>query len=192
MSDTKFILVGGYPHKAPDGGKAFYKSLVKDSDKRTKILVCLFARPQENWPKAFQQDKDFFALNLPEVPVEMRMATREGFMEELAWCDSVYFRGGDIDLTAIMAQYPHWQDRLQGKVVAGSSMGADMLSSYYFNIVTNIVEKGSGTTSAKVIVHWRSPEYKDTEWEEGYVQLQNTGEDLPIYKLAEGAFVEIT
>lgn len=191
MSADKFILVGGYPHKALDGGKAFYRSLVQGFVEPVKVLVCLFARPEENWHKAFQQDKDYFASNLPETRVEIRLATRENFFEELEWCDTIYFRGGDIDLVTIMVQYPDWQNRLHEKTVAGSSMGAYMLSTYYLDILTNSVEKGCGITNTKVGVHWKSPEYANTRWEEGYVALQNTGEDLPIYKLAEGEFIEV-
>lgn len=194
MLAKKFILVGGYPHKASDGGKAFYESLVKDFSEPVKVLVCLFARPKDNWEKAFLQDKNFFSTNIPNIKIEVKLATEENFKEELKWCNSIYFRGGDIDLVSTMSRYSGWENNLGGKVVAGSSMGAYMLSKYYFDITTNMIKNGTGITDTKVIVHWKSelPEYKNTKWEEGFKQLENHRDDLPIYKLAEGEFVELT
>ena len=194
MLAKKFILVGGYPHKAEDDGKAFCESLVRDFSEPVKVLVCLFARPKENWEQAFLQDKNFFAVNISSKKVEIKLATQENFIEELKWCDSIYFRGGDIDLVHIMSKFPGWENYLEGKVVAGSSMGAYMLSKYYFDITSNTIKTGTGITNTKVIVHWKSelPEYKNTRWEEGLNELKNYKNDLPIYKLVEGEFTELT
>lgn len=193
MLVKKIIVVGGYPHKAKDGGKAFYKSLVADFSEPVKVLMCFFARPKDNWQDAFLQDKNYFATNLPNVKVEIKLATHENFIEELKWCNSIYFRGGDIDLVPLMSEYSDWQNYLDGKIVAGSSMGAYMLSKYYFDISSNTIKNGTGTTNTKVIVHWKSqlPEYVNTKWEEGLKELTEYKENLPIYKLAEGEFVEI-
>ncbi len=192
MHAKKFILVGGYPHKAQDGGRAFCENLTDSFEEPVKILECLFARPEENWPKAFSQDQEVFTKHLGDKKLEFKLATPDTFLEDIAWCNALYFRGGDIDLTSVLSQYPDWQKKLQGKVVAGSSMGAYMLSTYYIDMVTNTVEKGSGITNTKVVVHWNSKEYPTTKWEEGYEELRRTGEDLPTYKLAEGEFVEVT
>lgn len=193
MSAKKIILVGGYPHKAKDGGKAFYESLVKGFPEPVKVLVCLFARPRGNWEDAFLQDKNYFATNLPNVNIEIKLATQENFLEELGWCNAIYFRGGDINLVPFMSQYPNWQNYLEEKVVAGSSMGAYMLSKYYFDITSNTIKNGTGITNTKVIVHWKSqlPEYVNTKWEDGYKELVDYKENLPTYKLAEGEFVEV-
>ena len=63
----KFILVGGYPHKAIDGGRALCEELVEGFSEPIKLLDCFFARPQEDWEKAFQQDKEFFTRNLLRI-----------------------------------------------------------------------------------------------------------------------------
>ena len=59
---TKYILVGGYIHKAQDGGKAFCEELVKgfNENRPIKILDCMFARPRESWEEKINQDIDFF------------------------------------------------------------------------------------------------------------------------------------
>lgn len=193
MSAKKFILVGGYPHKAKDGGKAFYNALVNSFSEPVKVLICLFARSKENWQNAFEQDKKNFSTNIVNLKVELKIATKENFIEELKWCNSVYFRGGDIDLVPLMSQYSTWQDYLDEKTVAGSSMGAYMLSKYYFDISSNTIKNGTGITNTKIIVHWKTqlPEYSNTKWDEGLKVLVDFKENLPFYKLAEGEFIEI-
>lgn len=52
-SMTKYILVGGYPHKATDGGKALCEELVRGFGESVRILDCLFARPREIWEESY-------------------------------------------------------------------------------------------------------------------------------------------
>lgn len=56
---TKYILVGGYIHKAVDGGKAFFEELIKDFRKNepVRILNCLFARSRESWESKIKENK---------------------------------------------------------------------------------------------------------------------------------------
>lgn len=184
---TKFILVGGYPYKAEDAGKGLFKSLLENHKKPVKFLECLFARPKENWSEAFLQDKDQLeAFNLG-IQVDMKCATEDNFIEEVKWADAVYFRGGNIDLVKELSKYVGWESLLEGKTVAGSSMGAYMLSKYYYDITSFDIKNGLGLVDAKVIVHFNSLEYK-ADWEKASRELKEYEKDLPVYTLAEGEF----
>lgn len=187
---TKYILVGGYPHKTKDGGKNFFKSLFENHVEPVKFLECLFARPKENWEEAFLQDKNKLDdLNLG-TEVEIKCASEENFLEEVRWADSIYFRGGDIDLVEVLTKYKGWENLLAGKTVAGSSMGAYMLSKYYYDINNFDIRNGLGLVDAKVIVHFHSPEYK-AEWDKASRELKEYEPNLPSYDLKEGEFVVI-
>lgn len=91
---TKYILVGGYPHKAEDAGRAFCEEVVRGFEGPVQILDCLFARPEENWEKAFAQDTAFFNKNLPGLQVEIELARPETFIEQITVANAIYIRGG--------------------------------------------------------------------------------------------------
>jgi peptidase E len=189
---TKFILVGGYPRGAADGGKAFCESLAKGFFKPAKILECLFSRPINDWEGSFQQDVEFFSKFLGQENVHLKMATLENFEKELEWADAVYFRGGETDLLIErLSKYPEWRNKLDGKTVAGSSAGAYMLSKYYFDIVNFGIKEGLGLVEAKSIVHWKSETYQNLNWELALEDLRAHKASLPTYHLAEGEFVEV-
>jgi peptidase E len=187
---TKFILLGGYPQKADDGGKSFYEELVRGFEEPVKVLLCMFARPEDVWQKTFDDDQIIFVQQLPGKKLEMKMASPNEFKEQLAWADAIYFRGGITkNLLNELEKQEGWKEIVEGKTVAGTSAGANVLGAYYAALDTPVAEKGLGLLPVKVIVHYRS-DYNtpNIDWDKSYQLLQNTGEDLPILALGEGQF----
>lgn len=187
---TKFILIGGYPHKAADGGKAFCEELVKGKTEPVKFLDCLFARPQELWEKGHAQDIELFGSNLPEKQLDMVPADPEKFIEQLKWADVVYIRGGSNEaLRAALEKHPGWIEVLEGKTLAGSSAGANILSKYFWSPDSLQCHDGLGILPVKVIVHYGS-EYNspNVDWNKAEVELRAYKDDLPVLKLPEGGF----
>lgn len=190
MKPTKFMLVGGYPHKAPDGGKAFAEELVKGHTEPVKFLDCLFARPEETWGKGHAQDKELFGSNLPEKQLDMVLADSQIFIEQIKWADVIYIRGGSNDvLREALITQKGWVEALAGKTLAGSSAGANMLSKYFWSPDSLQCGDGLGILPIKVIVHYGS-DYNapNVDWEKAEAELKAYKEDLPILKLAEGQF----
>jgi len=60
---TKYILAGGYIHKADDGGRSFCEELVKNFDFNKKVIIldCMFARPKDMWDKKLEEDREFLS-----------------------------------------------------------------------------------------------------------------------------------
>jgi peptidase E len=190
---TKYILVGGYPHKAADGGKAFAEELVHGINQPVKLLDCLFARSQDNWPKAFEQDKEFFSKHLPNVRFEIELANPSSFIEQVKWADAVYIRGGtnELLLVAFLKQGSDLWSALEGKTLAGSSAGANAISKYYYGLDDLTFEEGIGLLPIKTIVHWQS-DYNapNINWESAYEGMKEFGDkSLPICTLKEGEFM---
>src|SRR3989344_2911688 len=128
---TKFILVGGYPRKAPDGGKAFSEELVKGFNEPVKILQCLFARPRDNWETAYAEDVEFFQKHLPDRKLDFQLSQPDTFIEQIKWADTIYIRGGEMEpLYNRLSQSPGWEKNLEGRTIAGSSAGAMALAKY--------------------------------------------------------------
>lgn len=188
---TKFILVGGYPQKASDGGKSFCEELTKGLAEPIKILDCLFARAEENWEKAYGQDKEFFSANLPGKQVQVVLAQKETFVKQIREADAIYVRGGATrTLKEILNSIPGWVEAIAGKPFAGSSAGADALSRHYYNLDTLELEDGLGLVDVKMIPHWNS-DYNapNIDWEDAKHRLQQYGGEFPVLTLAEGEFV---
>ena len=190
---TKFILVGGYPRKAPDWGKVFCEEVVRGFKPPVKILDCLFARPKEDWDKVFAEDKDFFTNFLPNTQIEVRLADSSKFIEQADWASAIYLRGGSTEpLLKLLKRNQGWEKYLSGKTLAGSSAGAHAITKYHYGLHELKPRKGLGLLPAKVIVHYRS-DYNapNIDWDKAYAELKNYKEDLPLYALREGEFVVI-
>lgn len=187
---TKFILLGGYPQKAEDGGKAFYEELVKGFDEPVKVLHCMFARPEDAWQKTFDEDQIILAQNLPNKKLTLKMASPSEFLEQVAWADVIYFRGGITKkLLGELQKQKGWENLIEDRTIAGTSAGANILAKYYCALDNPGVEEGLGLLPVKVIVHYRS-DYNapNIDWGKSYQLLEEAGEKLPIMALGEGQF----
>ncbi len=86
-------------------------------------------------------------------------------------------------------QWPGWEKELEGKTVAGSSAGANMLSKYFYGLDDLGLWEGSGSVPVKVLVHYRS-DYNapNIDWDKAEAELKAYKEDLPLVTLHEGEF----
>jgi len=190
MFSRKHILVGGYPHKAADGGKALCEEMIRGFEKPVKILDCLFARDPQTWNMGFEQDTAFFTKHLGKENITTTLADPKIFLRQLQETEVLYIRGGRTDvLIEQLQKHPGWEQEVSGKTIVGSSAGADALVKYNYDLDTKKLGMGLGILPVKVLVHYGSA-YNNTEWNWPEMEeiLKNYGEDLPIVKLAEGQF----
>lgn len=189
---TKYILVGGYITKAEDKGKAFCEELVNGIDKKPiKILDCLFARPEDDWNQGFEEDKNFLSEYISNF--ELELATFENFTKQVENCDVLFIKGGFTKmLMDQLSKDTEWLNYLDGKTVAGTSAGAEVLSKYYHILKSDRKDDGFGLVPVKVIPHWKSNFFDGEEWNLDFdkiiKELKDYKEDLPILTLKEGEF----
>lgn len=192
---TKYILVGGFVHKAPDEGKAFCEELVKGIDKKpVKILDCMFARKKEEWQEGMDSDNVFFLKFIKDF--ELELADPDKFTEQVKNSDVVYLKGGYTSLLVeALSKNESWINELGGKVLVGTSAGADAIAKYYTVLKTHRTGDGLGLLPIKFIPHWNSDysdeEVKDIDWSLELKKLKGYKEELPIYTLGEGEFIVI-
>jgi peptidase E len=188
---TKYILIGGYADRADDGGKALCQEMVDGFDQPVRILVCLFARSRETWEKLFEDDRFFFAKQLPKLKTILTMAQPESFVEQIKKADVIYFRGGPTrQLIDMVSACKGWEDELDGKTVAGTSAGANFLAKQYYSLDNLEVQDGLNILPIKVLVHYRS-DYNapNIDWNKAYHALDSSGdEDMQLLTLHEGEF----
>lgn len=189
----KYILIGGHIHKALDEGKAFCDELLNNNEgKQIKILDCLFARPQQEWDTKFQDDKSFFQKHLQNY--EIKLAVPERFLEQIKESDVVFFQGGvPHQLMSIIETAGDWIKELDGKVLVGSSGGADAICKYYGVGKTSNIGEGLGLLPIKFIPHWKSDYVPGViiDWDRLYENLKSYKEDLEVVTVREGEFVAI-
>ncbi len=187
---TKYILIGGQIQKAPDGGRSFCKELVKEANNTPiRILDCLFARSIEDWEERFEKDIDFFSEYLESF--ELIRAEPEKFIEQLKNSDILFFQGGSPHkLISILDSVGDWKKELRGKVVVGSSGGADALCVYYGVGKTMNIGEGLGILPVKFIPHWKSNYHPEIniDWDLLLENLKDYKEDLSLVTLKEGEF----
>ena len=190
---TRYVLVGGYPYKAKDGGKKMCEEAVSGLKEPVKILICLFARKKEEWQKLLGDNADFFKRNLPDKKLEFTLADESIFLEQIEENDLIYFSGGDtVDLENVLDRINGWQEKLSDKSVMGSSAGTDIFSKYSYDIEFFKLADNYGLVPVKTIVHYGSKEYTPPiGWQKAYQELENYKEKLPIWALAEGDFKSI-
>lgn len=187
---SKYILVGGYPRKAQDGGKALAEEMVRGFNEPIKLLVCYFARPQLQWKINMVEDHLFFRNHLKGKKIDFQTAKVETFIEQIKWANTIYIRGGKTDkLFKLLNQCEGWEKELIGKTLTGSSAGAMAIAKYDYNLDNLKLENGLGLVPVKVLVHYRSNyNAPNVDWDKAYSELKNYKEDLPILALAEGEF----
>ena len=188
----KYILVGGYVHKAKDEGKAFCEELINGINKKpVKILDCMFARKKEDWQDSIDRDRIFFSKFIKDF--ELELADPNNFTEQVKNSDVIYLRGGCTSpLMETLSKDISWVKELDGKVLAGTSAGADAIAKYYTVLKTHRVGDGLGLLPIKFIPHWKSDysdeEVRDIDWDSELEKLKNYKEDLTVYTLTEGEF----
>ncbi len=189
---TKYILAGGRVHVAPDKGKAFIDELVKNfTHKPVKILVCLFAVAKEQWQEKFAGDQEYFSKFISDF--ELELADENIFTEQVRSSDVIFLRGGHTrPLMDLLTRNTDWLQELDGKVLAGTSAGAEAISKYYFVTKTNRNGEGLGLLPIKFIPHWKSTHFDDEpqniDWDKIYSDFKNYKEDLELIVLKEGEY----
>lgn len=189
---TKYILVGGYLHKAKDGGKAFCEELVKGiNNKPVKILNCMFARSRDSWDKKIKENDALFSKYIKDF--ELELALPDKFTEQVKRSDVIFLQGGyTSQLLELLNKDNGWIKELDGKVLAGTSAGAEVIAKYYYVLSTPRLGDGLGLLPVKLVPHWKSDYFDDSvqniDWEKVLKELKDYKEELPIYTLVEGEF----
>ena len=154
---TRFVLHGGYTSTENELNAGFYKEMSRYVGDGGNILLVYFSRDDEDYNKVFKQDSEKINQQAEGKKLNIKMATKYRFLEEIDWADVVYMRGGDTQkLIDTLTKYPELENRIKGKVVVGSSAGAYAISTYYYSNSSGKIQKGLGFTPLRVVCHYES------------------------------------
>ncbi len=129
---TKFILHGGYPKHQNELNVSLYKEICRGLPDGGNVLVIHFARPDEEAAERFEGEKNRILEQANGRRITIVLASMGEFINQLKKADAVYIDGGNADkLMKTLKQFPDFGELVKGKVIAGSSAGAYVLSKYY-------------------------------------------------------------
>jgi len=134
-----------------------FKEFIRSLPNEAKILVVYFAVEDELVSKKHLTYKRYFEDLAGDKELELKIASKENFIEELRWADGVYFRGGDTNLLLDQVRkYPNFKEELLKKdLVFGSSAGVYFLSQFSLSSRRGVIYEGLGVLPIKVNCHYQ-------------------------------------
>ncbi|HKU18962.1 MAG TPA: Type 1 glutamine amidotransferase-like domain-containing protein [Candidatus Saccharimonadales bacterium] len=188
----RLILMGGRPWMAGEGGELFVNCCFRYFPRRVKLAFCIFAQPESDWNETKQTNVDMFNRFKGQRQITYKTMTADDFVEVSKWADIVYIPGGD-PFTLIKKLQPYDLATLwDGKVLAGSSAGADLFCANFAYLQDKTFGAGLGWVPVSCIPHWRDDfnEYTQADWD--WVEQASLKErpDVPVLCIPEGEFVE--
>lgn len=149
---TKYILAGGNDRAFDEYPRALLEQLPYPT-KEVALLSCFFSSPESEWADKQIDWRSWFKEKMGIA--NHTVATHTNFVDEVKKCNTVYFHGGDTKmLIASMLKVDKLKEALSGKVVIGSSAGANMLSRCYWSSSLQEPRRGLGLVQSNVMVHY--------------------------------------
>lgn len=188
---TRIILHGGNSSKKSHKNERFFREIVDGIDKETIQILCVyFARPEGRWEDSHAVDQSIFrALGIDlglEIETELAAYDLDEFVRQINDSDVIFINGGmrgHLKDTLLKIGVERFRQMIQGKTLVGISAGANILSKYYYSMVTGGIREGIGLLDIKLLTHY-SEESSDQ-----LTQLKIFRQDLPLVTIAEEEYV---
>jgi len=184
---TKYILHGGETSRQSLDNKKFFSEVTSDLSDGATILCVYFAREKERWPKALEQDKQYFSSTTTTRQKVFKFVLADDktytLKKQVKQADVIYLRGGDTEmLKEALSKIENLSELWQGKIIAASSAGVYVLSKYYYTNSKDDIYKGLGILPIKTFCHYAEEKSDKLE------KLKMYGEDLKVYAIPEEKF----
>ncbi len=185
MEKIKYIFHGGGARIESDSNTDFYRELVKDVPEDGTVLFVYFASRGDDYNERLMHDREQCIKVSEGKNLSFLVATEEVFIEQVAKADAIYLRGGSTQkLLDSLKGYPNLRKHFEGKIVAGSSAGAYVLSTFYSSHYEDVASEGLAIVPVGVVTHFQSEKMPPKA---GAVEaLKNTAQDLRLIILREG------
>ncbi len=160
---TKYILHGGASAPQSEDNRLFYQEMVKDLT-NPKVLLVYFAREFDEYDYLKNRDINNFRWANPEVQFTFAFANEDDFIRQVQEADAVFFAGGTSYklIAALREQDVNLKQLFEGKIISGSSAGANMMSEWFYGYGAKEVGEGLGVLPITVFVHYKAD--KDTKF----------------------------
>jgi peptidase E len=183
---TTFILHGGQTSTKSVSNTLFFKEIVSGLKHNDRVLFIGFGRADDKILSTYLRDKKML-LAQTTVKIEVVSATHRDLLEQMKTASVVYIPGGDTrKLLAELKQHPYFTSLLAGKVVAGSSAGANVFATFCFSTNLKGIYKGLGALPFSLVCHYGNKELGADE--AAVTLLSQHSKELEIVTLPEQMF----
>lgn len=189
---TLYILAGGCDRAYPEFWDRL-SDIVQREVPSPKILSCMFASDEDTVEARFEGYKSTFAQYFAES--SLTLARHDVFYEQIESSDVIYLHGGRTSrLLEAIPEYNRFRRAAEGKIVIGSSAGANFLSTVCYSPSSNAYIRASGILPVASVVHYGVAEFEGRlispgEWQGVRKGLtEEVHGQLPILLLPEGQF----
>jgi cyanophycinase-like exopeptidase len=175
------------------GDKAWVDVLLKHTGKTAKIAMCMFAIEEAEWTSVAGETISEIK-RVTDKRIEHAILEADTFMDVSAWADVIIIAGGDAArLKNTLEQYGDLMSLWNGKTIAGSSAGADIMCQRYMYLQDRVVQEGFGWVPVNMIPHWEADfeDWKPEDWQWAAQELAGGPGEAPLLCMREGDFVEI-
>ncbi len=192
---TRYILAGGCDRKYPEYLTQLARVIQIDFE-HPRILSCWFSNPDNEVETKFSNYKEHFLKFFGESTIVTK-ATKDEFVEQVVNADVIYLHGGSTTLLlAAMEEYGSMHEIFQGKIVVGSSAGANYISKVGFSPSIVTTGKGAGLASVSTIVHFGSRGFNDMTfdsqfWQDAIKNVRELSGSDDVILLPEGTFTVV-
>ena len=181
---TTYILCGGNTRSYESFGVNL-AGVVGNLVENPRILNCFFAKDEVRWQEEFSYYTGFYEKYFSEFSREM--ATFDNFLEQIKNSDLIFFYGGSTaTLMKNVSRYKNLQEALRGKIVIGSSAGANFLSQYYLS--HSGIAEGLKILPFNIVVHYNSENESESRTQADVDKLLRQFPNTPTLLLREGEF----
>jgi len=187
---TTYLLHGGRATRQTPQNEKFFGKFTELVDKEEiSILLCYFAQEKEKWKDLVERDTNYIKSTTKKSVKILIAESPDDLLQKLDASDVLYVAGGEAELIE-----PTYKDlaslnqKLMGKVYAGSSMGAFLTAEQYIlsfgSQDTKTVHKGLGLLSLQMLCHWDIEPDKERK-----LGMLTSSSDKPVLVLNEFEFV---
>jgi len=158
---TKYILQSGnvknYPEKMKKYNEEIFRDFIEGSKEDSesaviagrpvKVLFCLFSQKREDWEMKYKVYSDKLKEDVLTdfgLELEIKMVRPDEFVEQCQWAEVIMIAGGDDDLLQYRMSKFDVPKIWEGKIVTGSSAGADYLVNSFWTLDWLRVMDGGG------------------------------------------------
>ncbi|HTE57212.1 MAG TPA: hypothetical protein VK694_00555 [Verrucomicrobiae bacterium] len=188
---TTYILTGGRDRAHPDYGSKLTVELKKHHEK-FRVLSCFFAEPEEYASMLAEKWQPWFEKRVGSIE-KYDYARMDSFLRQIKDFDILYLHGGpNRPLFDALDTFGDFAPLVAGKIVVGSSAGANFIAKNYWGSSKQKPGKGRAILDVNVMVHYGSPDHEgrprtagDWDYEEALFR-DFIGTNEKIWHLPEG------
>lgn len=181
---TKFLLCGGGDF-VPDKKNVFIaeiKSSLSAHSISASALIIPFARYESDWQTVYDKYVQKYS-DIEQIKTFIQASpVSDVFVEQIAVADIIFVAGGS-EITLLPFLKETSKDLFDGKVVVGTSAGANIFSKYYYSNDRDEVAEGLGFLNVKTICHYTQEQMVRRN------TLSSFRENLPVYTIPEGDYI---